>query len=78
MAIGVAAGLFLFFIRVPVLGLYRLSPETTELANAFLIVLSVVCVGMSYQMPTNAIKKRLEATLLAAIAAAAICPRIAV
>lgn len=53
-AIGVAAGLFLFVIRVPVLGLYRLSPETTELANAFLIVLSVVCVGMSYQMPTNA------------------------
>ncbi len=53
-AIGVAAGLFLFFIRVPVLGLYRLSSETTELANAFLIVLSVVCVGMSYQMPTNA------------------------
>lgn len=51
--IGVLSGIFLFFIRVPVLGLYDLQPATKEMANAFLIILSVVCVGMSYQMPTN-------------------------
>lgn len=51
--IGVVSGLFLFFIRIPVLGLYDLQPETKEMANAFLVILSVICVGMSYQMPTN-------------------------
>lgn len=51
--IGVISGVFLYFLRIPVLGLYDLSPETMEMANTFLIILSVVCVGMSYQMPTN-------------------------
>lgn len=51
--IGIVSGFILFFIRVPVLGLYDLSDETRDMANAFLIILSVVCVGMSYQMPTN-------------------------
>lgn len=49
-------GLFIalvLFIRIPVLSLYQLSPETREMANTFLIILSVVMVGMSYQMPTN-------------------------
>lgn len=41
------------FIRISVLSLYQLSPETREMANTFLIILSVVMVGMSYQMPTN-------------------------
>ena len=39
--------------RIPVLSLYQLSPETREMANTFLIILSVVMLGMSYQMPTN-------------------------
>lgn len=51
--IGVISGIFLFFLRVPVLRMYDLKPETKEMANTFLIILSVVCVGMSYQMPTN-------------------------
>lgn len=51
--IGIVSGALLFFIRIPVLGLYDLSAETREMANTFLIILSVVCVGMSYQMPTN-------------------------
>ena len=38
---------------IQVLSLYQLSPETREMANTFLIILSVVMVGMSYQMPTN-------------------------
>ena len=51
--IGVASGSLLFFLRIPVLSLYKLSPEAMELANTFLIILSVVCMTMSYQMPTN-------------------------
>ena len=51
--IGILSGILLFFIRIPILGFYDLSAETKEMANTFLIILSVVCVGMSYQMPTN-------------------------
>ena len=51
--IGLAAGVILFFVRIPVLSLYDLSPETREMANTFLKILSVVIVFMSYQMPTN-------------------------
>ena len=50
---GFTCGILLFFIRIPVLSLYRLSPETRQLADTFLMILSVVMVGMSYQMPTN-------------------------
>lgn len=53
LVIGVLSGIFLFFLRIPILSLYDLKPATKEMANAFLIILSVVCVGMSYQMPTN-------------------------
>lgn len=51
--IGLVSGICLFFLRIPVLNLYDLSPETREMANSFLIILSVICVTMSYQMPTN-------------------------
>ncbi len=51
--IGVLSGVSLYVLRIPVLGLYDLSPETMKLADTFLIILSVICVGMSYQMPTN-------------------------
>ena len=53
LVIGVISGTLLFFLRIPVLSLYDLSPATKEIANHFLIILSVVAVGMSYQMPTN-------------------------
>lgn len=53
LVIGVLSGIILFFIRIPILSLYDLSASTKEMANTFLIILSVVCVGMSYQMPTN-------------------------
>ncbi len=53
LVIGVLSGLLLYFIRIPVLRLYILSPATKDMADTFLIILSVVCVGMSYQMPTN-------------------------
>jgi putative MATE family efflux protein len=51
--IGIVSGMLLFIIRIPVLSLYQMKLETREMANAFLNVLSIVCVGMSYQMPTN-------------------------
>lgn len=51
--IGVCSGIALFFLRVPFLSLYDLKQETMEMTNTFLIILSVVYVGMSYQMPTN-------------------------
>ncbi len=51
--IGVCGGVVLFFLRIPVLSLYELSDTTKQMANTFLIILSVVFVGMGYQMPTN-------------------------
>lgn len=51
--LGISGGILLFFLRGPVLSLYDLQPETKELANTFLMILSVVFIGMSYQMPTN-------------------------
>lgn len=53
LAIGICSGILLFFIRIPVLSLYNLSPETMSMANIFLIILCFADVGMSYQMPTN-------------------------
>ena len=51
--LGACGGMILFFLRIPVLSLYDLAPATKEMANTFLIILSVVCVTMSYQMPVN-------------------------
>ncbi len=52
-AIGLVCGVILFFLRIPILSLYNLKPETKEMANQFLLILSVIVVTMSYQMPTN-------------------------
>lgn len=52
-AIGIISGIILFFARIPILSLYELSPETREMANTFLMILSIVIMFMSYQMPTN-------------------------
>ncbi|MDO4616426.1 MAG: MATE family efflux transporter [Lachnospiraceae bacterium] len=51
--IGICAGILLFLIRIPILSVYNLEPETKALANQFLLILSVIVVTMSYQMPTN-------------------------
>ena len=53
LCIGVICGVLLFFLRIPVLSLYQLSEGTRSMANTFLIILSAICIGMSYQMPTN-------------------------
>ena len=54
LGIGLGSGLLLYGLRIPVLSLYKLSPGTMQLADTFLVILAVVCVGMSYQMSTNA------------------------
>lgn len=53
LVIGLVSGTILFFLRIPILALYDLQPGTKQMANQFLMILSVVCVGMSYQMATN-------------------------
>ena len=52
--VGLVLGSILFLIRVPLLSVYKISPETYRLASAFIVVQSIVICTMSYQMPTNA------------------------
>ena len=52
--VGVCGGALLFLIRIPILSLYRgFDPATYRLADHFLMILSIVAVGMAYQMPCN-------------------------
>lgn len=51
--LGIACGLLLFVIRTPILNLYDLSESTRKMADSFLLILCVIAVTMSYQMPTN-------------------------
>ncbi|MBE5818592.1 MAG: MATE family efflux transporter [Clostridiales bacterium] len=50
--IGVLTSITLYSIRSPILSLYgKITPETYELANNFILVLCITCIGTSYQMP---------------------------
>ena len=51
--IGLVSGTILFFIRIPILSIYNLEPETMQMADTFIRILCVIIVTMSYQMPTN-------------------------
>lgn len=51
--IGLVLGSSLFLIRIPLLRIYNITDETRALANAYMLIQSVVLVTMSYQMPTN-------------------------
>ena len=51
--IGLILGLAMMCIRVPLLAIYEISDETRALANAYMIIQSVVLCTMSYQMPVN-------------------------
>jgi putative MATE family efflux protein len=51
--IGLVLGLLLLALRGPLLTLYRLTPEALRLADRLICVMSVVMVGMSYQMPVS-------------------------
>ena len=49
--IGSVLGFSLFFLRIPLLSLYDLTQNAYQMADQ--IILSIVMVGMSYQMPTG-------------------------
>lgn len=51
--IGLALGAIMFIIRIPLLAIYEISEETRTLANAYMLIQSVVLCTMSYQMPVN-------------------------
>ncbi len=43
----------MFIARIPLLNIYEISDETRYLANAYMLIQSVVLFTMSYQMPVN-------------------------
>lgn len=49
--IGLLLALILYVVRTPLLSMYRLTPEAMVLADHFMLIMSVVMIGMSYQMP---------------------------
>ncbi len=53
LGIGLLTGIILFYLRNPILAMYKISAETEMLANGFLLVLCVAGMGMAYQMPVN-------------------------
>lgn len=50
--LGITLGLLYYLLSIPLLSFYSLEPGTDSLARSFLLVQSVVIIGMSYQMPT--------------------------
>lgn len=52
-SIGCVLGLIMFLIRIPLLAIYQVSEETHYLANAYMLIQSVVMLAMAYQMPVN-------------------------
>ena len=52
-SIGLVLGIVLFLLRRPLLSLYSLTPATYALADTLMIIMSVIMVGMSYQMPVS-------------------------
>ena len=51
--IGLILGLLLFALRGPLLSLYRIDDSALQLADRLIVIMSVVMVGMSYQMPVS-------------------------
>lgn len=51
--IGLVTSALLFILRFPILSLYDLEPATKLMAEQFILVLCVTCIGTSYQMPVN-------------------------
>ena len=51
--IGIVLGGILLLLREPLLSMYRLSDTATAMASNLILIMSVVMVGMSYQMPVS-------------------------
>lgn len=52
LCIGLVTSTLLFILRIPILQFYDLSPETKEMANAFILILCITGFGTAYEMPT--------------------------
>ncbi|MCQ2501237.1 MAG: MATE family efflux transporter [Lachnospiraceae bacterium] len=48
---GVILGLLLYALHTPLLSLYKLTPEAYSIANQLMLVMAILMVAMSYQMP---------------------------
>ncbi len=53
LCLGVSLGVLLFLFRVPIVGIYKISPETRTLTLQFLTVLSVTTMGSCYEYPVE-------------------------
>ena len=53
LGIGIVLGAVLFFTRKPLLAYYALNPAAASLADHLIVIMSLVMVGMSYQMPVS-------------------------
>lgn len=51
--IGLILGIALYLLRYPLLSMYNLSESATELSINLIAIMSIVMVGMSYQMPVS-------------------------
>lgn len=51
--IGLILGALLFFLRRPILSFYALNDTALKLADQLIILMSVIMVGMAYQMPVG-------------------------
>ena len=51
--IGIILAVALLILKKPLLSMYNLNEEATILADHLMIVMSVIMVGMSYQMPVS-------------------------
>lgn len=52
-SIGIVLAVVLFLLRKPLLSMYRLTDTAAVLADHFIMIMSVVMIGMSYQMPVS-------------------------
>ena len=52
-SIGVVLAGLLFILRIPLLSTYNLTEEATILADHLIMIMSIVMIGMSYQMPVS-------------------------
>ena len=51
--LGLMLGVVLLLLRRPLLSFYALNDETLTMANRLMVIMSVIMVGMSYEMPVS-------------------------
>jgi putative MATE family efflux protein len=52
-SVGIALGLVLILLRGPLLSTYHLSETAMQMADHLMMIMSIVMIGMSYQMPVS-------------------------